>query len=141
MQPNFKKYIKDLFKCRHKNALLYSNEGFCPDCGRYLKKNYYVVRCAHCDFKRAAKKNFDEIAPVEKFCTNCGESGFIIEKYDRLNFVDINYAIEVKEEVERESLSLGFEIWVDKAPATTEKEKPDKMPPLIGRIKYPDISV
>ena len=30
-------------KCRHTKALLNTNEGYCPDCGEYLKKYYKMV--------------------------------------------------------------------------------------------------
>ncbi len=89
-------------KCRHTNALLNADEGYCPDCGVYLKKYYYVLRCSCCSHKReAARASFgktDEIVPVSKFCPVCGGAEFYIEKYEKLNIVDINYAIEVKEE-------------------------------------------
>lgn len=113
MQIKLKEILKNLFKCKHYGALLYSNEGYCPACGKYLKKNYYIIRCSHCEIKRSAKKEFGKIVPCEKFCTNCGEQEYYIEKYDKLNFVDINYAIEAKEEVDIQCRGRDFEIWVE----------------------------
>ena len=88
-------------KCKHSRALLNSNEGYCPDCGVYLKKYYYVLRCKCCAHKREAARTVfgkhNEIIPVSKFCPVCGGEEFCIEKYEKLNLVDINYAIEVKE--------------------------------------------
>ncbi|MDO5437556.1 MAG: hypothetical protein Q4F80_05105 [bacterium] len=132
----FKKFIKEIFKCRHKNAILYSNEGYCPDCGKYLKKTYYIVRCACCDIKRHAKKNFDVIAPVEKFCTNCGCHDYIIEKYEKLNLVDINYAIEVKEAIENEGAINEIEIWIDDNKEAPSNGRQKENLPLIGKVKY-----
>lgn len=123
MKLRLKDIIKELFKCKHSNALLYSNEGYCPNCGKYLKKSYYIIRCSHCEIKRSAKKEFGKILPEEKFCINCGESDYYIEKYDKLNFVDINYAIEVKEETDFEQKSFDFEIWVDNNDKKTEQTK------------------
>ena len=128
-------FIKNIFSCKHKNALLNANEGYCPDCGKYLKKNYYVVRCAHCDIKRVAKKKFNEIMPAEKFCTSCGSQDFIIEKYEKLNFVDVNYAIEVKEVIENEGAINRLEIWVDEDIKNQKQEKSNNIP-LIGQMKY-----
>ena len=58
-------------KCRHTNALLNSNEGYCPDCGVYLKKYYYVLRCKCCAHKREATRaafcNVKEIIPVARY--------------------------------------------------------------------------
>ena len=113
MKLKLKDIVKKLFRCRHNGALLYSNEGYCPVCGKYLKKSYYILRCSHCEIKRSAKKEFGKIIPEDEFCTNCGEKEYYIEKYDKLNFVDINYAIEVKEEIDFKNKEFDFEIWVD----------------------------
>lgn len=108
-----KKFLNTIFKCRHRNAILNNNEGYCPDCGQYIKKSYHVLRCTNCGIKRKAKKKFDEIIPSEKFCTNCGSCLYEVEKYDKLNFVDINYAIEVKEAIEDIGAINELEIWID----------------------------
>ena len=91
------KFFNSKHKCSHKNALLNSDCGYCPDCGQYLVKNYYIVRCSCCDIKREAKLSWGEIVPMEKFCSNCGSSEYYIEKLDSLNLIDANYAIYIKE--------------------------------------------
>jgi len=101
-------------KCSHKNALLHSNVGYCPDCGQYLIKNYYLVRCSRCDIKREAKLYWGEIVPMEKFCSNCGCSEYYIEKLDSVNFIDAKYAIYLKEIAnEIKNLHPETQIWVD----------------------------
>lgn len=126
--------LKDFIKCQHKNACNAQSEGYCPDCGKFIKKSYYVIRCSHCGIKRIAKKTFKGITPTEKFCTNCGEQEFVIEKYNKLNFSDINYAIEVKEVIEDDSPINELEIWIEesKTPPRQNKEAPS----LIGEVKY-----
>ncbi len=133
MFDEINKFFKSLFKCSHKNALLHSNDGYCPDCGKYIKKAYFVVRCKRCDIKRLSKKSFDKIVPIEKYCANCGSNEYVIEKYDRLNLVDINYAIEVKETIEEFEPQNDLEIWIDE-----EKQSDAKFSdvPLITEIKY-----
>ncbi len=91
------KLIKRQCKCNHKNALLYQDSGYCPDCGEYLVKNYYLVRCARCDVKREAKLMWGEIVPKDKFCSNCGSQEYYIEKLDKVCFIDAQYAIYLKE--------------------------------------------
>jgi len=132
-----KRFLKSLFQCRHKNALAVGYEGFCPDCGKYIKKQYYVIRCSNCGIKRYGRKNFNIISPKEKFCTCCGSSEFVIEKYEKLKFTDINYAIEVKEVIENPEAINELEIWIDdnKKEANTKTKAPDT-PPLINEMKY-----
>lgn len=108
------KFISNHTKCHHKNALLYSNEGYCPDCGEYLVKNYYIVRCSRCDIKREAKLCWGEIVPQDKYCTNCGEKDYYIEKLDAVSFVDARYAIYLKEIVPNfKDFNSNTQIWVD----------------------------
>ncbi len=144
MQEEIKKIIKEIFKCKHKNAILNSEEGYCPDCGKYVKKSYYIVRCNCCGIKRIAKKSFDEIIPQEKFCTNCGTQEYTVEKCTKLNIVDVNYAIEVKEAIDETLKEDDIEIWIEGADkkdnysglnnsADTQTHEPAKIPILQNR--------
>jgi hypothetical protein len=109
------KLIKNKNKCTHRNALINSNIGYCPDCGQYLIKNYYIIRCASCNIKREAKLAWGEIIPAKKFCQNCGTQDYYIEKIDSVNFIDANYAIYLKEIAnEKYDLHVENQIWVEK---------------------------
>lgn len=108
------KFFNSKNKCTHKNALLNSESGYCPDCGQYLQKNYYIVRCSSCDIKREAKLSWGEIMPAEKYCSNCGSSEYYIEKLDKLNLVDSHYAVYLKEIAnELQTLHPEAQIWVE----------------------------
>ena len=108
------KFIKNKNKCNHKNALLHTDNGYCPDCGQYLIKNYYLIRCSRCDIKREAKLAWGEIIPIQKFCSNCGEQNYYIEKLDKVSFVDAKYAIYLKEIAsEIHILHPESQIWVE----------------------------
>ncbi len=116
----------DLFlkksSCNHTHALINTNEGYCPDCGAYLKKYFYIVRCACCEVKREAKMYFGEVMPKEKFCTNCGAKEFYVEKLEVISFIDIPYAIHTKEQITPVQDELASaQIWVE-----GEKTKPVK---------------
>lgn len=106
--------IKNKNKCTHKNALNDTNEGYCPDCGKYLVKNYYILRCSRCGIKRESKLVWDEIVPAKKYCKNCGEVEYYIEKINKINFIDANYAISLKESVAHyDTINPEAQIWVD----------------------------
>ena len=117
-------FLKSKSNCSHKNALLYCENGYCPDCGEYLVKNYYIVRCSRCDIKREAKIFWGEVVPKDKYCSNCGERDFYIEKIDKVNFIDANYAVCLKE-IANETLSTHPEaqIWVDEGNNTIKQLK------------------
>ena len=101
-------------KCAHTHALINTNEGYCPDCGVFLKKYFYIVRCSCCDVKREAKVYFGDILPKEKFCTNCGSKDFYVEKLNVISFIDIPYAIHTKEIVDLEHFDFAnHQVWVD----------------------------
>ncbi|MBR1617043.1 hypothetical protein IJ670_02720 [bacterium] len=108
------KFIKSHYKCAHKHALLNSDVGYCPDCGEFLVKNYYLVRCARCDIKREAKIFFGQVMPQDKFCSNCGSSEYYVEKIDKINFVDASWAVYLKEIADDISnLHPEAQIWVE----------------------------
>ncbi len=108
------KLLKNNKKCNHKKALINTNEGYCPDCGEYLVKNYYILRCASCNVKREAKLFWGEIVPKEKYCTNCGTKEYYIEKLDKISFIDAQYAIYLKEIAkEIKNAYPETQIWVE----------------------------
>ncbi len=108
------KLLKTKNQCSHKKALMTTNEGYCPDCGQYLIKNYYIVRCVSCDVKREAKLYWGEIVPKDKYCSNCGAKEYYIEKLDKINFIDAQYAIYLKEIAqELKTLHPETQIWVE----------------------------
>ena len=110
--------------CNHKNALLYSDCGYCPDCGQYLVKNYYLVRCSRCDIKREAKIYWGEVVPKDKYCSNCGSKEYYVEKIDIVNFVDANYAVYLKEIAnEMQSMHPEMQIWVESEPSRAKQLK------------------
>lgn len=107
-------FFKNKTKCTHKNALIDLDEGYCPDCGQYLIKNYYIVRCLRCEIKRSAKLVWGEIVPEEKYCSNCGSKEYYIEKLDSVNFVDAKYAVCLKEIAnDIRQLHPEAQIWVE----------------------------
>ena len=60
--------------------------------------------------------------PASKFCSNCGESEYIIEKLDKINFVDAQYAIYTKEIIDKFStLHPDTQIWVEKEGNTIKR--------------------
>ena len=113
------KSLLDLFlrksSCAHTHALINTNEGYCPDCGAYLKKYFYIVRCSCCEVKREAKVYFGEILPKEKFCTNCGSKEFHVEKLDAISFIDIPYAVHTKEVISQGEFEYASaQVWVER---------------------------
>ena len=123
-------------KCRHTKSLLNTNEGYCPDCGEYLKKYYYVLRCSCCLHKRESARTVigahNDIIPVSNFCPVCGEKEFYIEKYEKLNLVDINYAIEVKETFDITKCNISkTSVWVE-IPDNTEDNRNNTETDLIA---------
>lgn len=90
-------FLSNLFRlkkvCSHDKITPDMEFGYCPDCGKLVKNEWYITRCACCGVKiRACIKN-DEIQPQEHFCTNCGSKEFKVEKLDKINFIDINFAV------------------------------------------------
>ena len=83
-------------KCNHDKFPADKDIGYCPDCGELIENQWFIVRCACCGVKHKAVIKNGQIVPVEKFCHNCGAKEFITERINKINFIDINYAVLVK---------------------------------------------
>ena len=62
----------------------------------------------------------DKILPQERFCTNCGSQEYFVEKLDKINFIDINFAVLKKTEVNKAQENFVTQCWQEK---TNEKQK------------------
>ena len=94
-------FITDLFKfthtCRHEHVTPDRECAYCPDCGKLIKNEWYITRCACCGVKLKAM--------------------FIVEKLDQINFIDINFAALLKRIVEAEAnICTTTRCWQEKTP-------------------------
>jgi len=93
--------IMELFKlhktCQHEKVKIDADFSYCPDCGELIENQWYIARCACCGVKLKANINKKgEIISQENFCHNCGSKNYIIERIDKINFIDISYAVLLK---------------------------------------------
>ena len=90
----------DLFRkkneCQHTKVSPDKDYSYCPDCGLLIENRWYITRCACCGVKLKAIIKNNQFIPDEHYCHNCGAADFIIEQVDKINFIDINYAVLVK---------------------------------------------
>lgn len=113
MQSFILNLFQKKFDCVHRNALISANEGYCPDCGVFVKKYFYIIRCSHCEIKREGTKKFDKFTPETKFCQNCGGYEFYVERHETISFIDIRYAIHTKEIIEKFDEKRFSQVWIE----------------------------
>ena len=53
-----------------------------------------------------------KIVPVEKHCVNCGTDDFVVERLEKVNFINIDCAVLMKKAVETENTDTT-QSWVD----------------------------
>ena len=112
-------FLTNLFKfkskCYHEKITPEMESGYCPDCGKYIQNEWYITRCSCCGVKLKTHVRNGEVLPQYNFCTNCGNKEFRVEKLEKINFIDINFAVLVKKEVE-ESLRVNTtQCWQEKS--------------------------
>lgn len=113
-------FLKSLKGCRHDKVSVTSNGMYCPDCGKYIIIKWYLVRCSCCGIKRVAYTDFnDNVKAVDKYCPNCGNIHTVVEVLDKINFVDINFAVHKKEVFEPQFKEFSTQIWAE----TTNEEQ------------------
>lgn len=99
-------------KCHHNHVPLDSDIGYCPDCGELIENHWYIARCACCGMKERATIRNDEVVPEDGFCHNCGSKAYIIEEIEKIDCININYAIVVRKIVEDE-VKEYTQSWLD----------------------------
>ncbi len=82
--------------CRHDKITPDKDVAYCPDCGELIENRWYITRCACCGVKLKSIIKNGEVIPEEHYCHNCGFRSFIVERVNKINFIDINYAVLVK---------------------------------------------
>ena len=83
-------------ECSHSKIPLEVDCAYCPDCGELVENQWFILRCACCGVKVKAMIRNGKIVPVEKHCTNCGMAEFNVEKLEKVNFINVNYAVLMK---------------------------------------------
>ena len=99
-------------ECKHDKFSVEKEIGYCPDCGELIENQWYIMRCSCCGVKHKAIYKRGKIQSVDKFCNNCGGNDFTAERIEKINFIDINYAVLVKTIISSENNNFT-QCWVD----------------------------
>lgn len=90
-------FFKKKNECTHDRISPEADAGYCPDCGKYIENKWYLTRCNCCNIKRKTIIKHGIIQPDSRYCPNCGAEYFHVEIIPNINFIDINFAVLVKE--------------------------------------------
>ena len=97
-------FFANIFKlknhCTHEHVSPDKECAYCPDCGKFIRNEWYITRCACCGIKLRAMTKPGEVVPQYKYCVNCGSQEFIVEKLEQINFIDVNFAVLIKRIIE-----------------------------------------
>lgn len=111
-------FIFDLFNlkshCTHDHVSIESDGGYCPTCGKFVRNDWYITRCASCGVKLKTIIKNGVVMPQNHFCTNCGSKEFVEERLEKINFVDINFAVLKKTVVEACEPHVFTQCWEEK---------------------------
>ncbi len=99
-------------ECRHAKVTAEKDISYCPDCGELIENRWYITRCACCGVKLKAIIKNGEIIPEENYCHNCGAREYSVERVNKINFIDINYAVLMKTII-KPSVDEMTQSWVD----------------------------
>lgn len=108
------KLFKIKTKCNHNQITPEMESGYCPDCGEYIKNEWYITRCSCCGVKLKAMSKNDKIVPQFNYCSNCGSSEFVVEKLEKINFIDINLAVLIKKIVSSDYICPTTRCWQER---------------------------
>jgi len=99
-------------ECKHAKVTPEKDVSYCPDCGELIENQWFITRCSCCGVKLKATVNKGEVMPQEHYCHNCGAKTFTVERVDKINFIDINYAVLLKRII-KPSVDELTQSWID----------------------------
>lgn len=106
--------IKFHHKCRHEHVAIDLDTSYCPDCGKLIKNEWFITRCSCCGVKMKAMIRNGKVVPQGHFCTNCGSKEFTVEQVEHINFIDINFAVLKRTEIEEEPKFTMTQLWQER---------------------------
>lgn len=109
---NWSKILGFNKECAHDKVPLDAEYYYCPDCGQLIENQWYLVRCTSCGLKEIATVKNGEIMPVDNFCHNCGGKEYTVERIEKIDCININYAVLIKAVVKNEVEEYS-QSWVD----------------------------
>ena len=99
-------------QCLHKHIKPELDSGYCPDCGEYIQNHWFITRCSCCGVKQKTIIVKGKIVADVKYCKNCGSNSFVAEQLNKINLVDINYAVVIKQII-KDRKSTWTQTWVE----------------------------
>lgn len=111
-------FLTNLFnfkrECAHDKITPNMDSGYCPDCGQYIKNEWYITRCSCCGVKLKTNIRNGEVFPQYHYCMNCGSKEYQVEKLEKINFIDINFAVLQKKVLKAELKTNSTQCWQEK---------------------------
>lgn len=98
--------------CPHEKITPNMFAGYCPDCGEYVENQWFLTRCNCCGIKQKSVYLKGKVSSESKYCKNCGSNNFAIEKIAKINLVDINYAVILKQVIDNKKKSF-IQTWIE----------------------------
>lgn len=108
-------FFKNKTECAHSRVSPEVDAQYCPDCGKYIENKWYLTRCSCCNVKRKTIIKHGNIEPYTKFCPNCGAQEYFVEEIAVINFININFAVLIKEIAQEQTLNKN-QVWVEREP-------------------------
>ncbi len=105
-------FLRKNKECKHAKVTPDKDVSYCPDCGELIENRWYIARCRCCGIKLKAIIKKGEVMPEENFCHNCGAKEYTVERINKINFIDINYAVLLKTII-KPSVEELTQSWID----------------------------
>ena len=108
------KLLKFNHECQHNHIAPNLESAYCPDCGKLIKNEWYITRCNCCGIKLKTIVRNDEVMPQYNYCSNCGCKEFTVEKLDKIDFININFAVLIKKVIDSTCEINTTQCWQEK---------------------------
>lgn len=111
-------FFTNLFRfkheCNHDKITPEMDSGYCPDCGKLIQNEWYIARCECCGVKLKAMIKNGKVCTQNHYCSNCGSNEYSIEKLEKINFIDVNYAVLKKKIIVEDVRTCTTQCWQER---------------------------
>lgn len=109
-------------ECSHDRVPIEQDYYYCPDCGELIENQWYLVRCASCGLKEIATVKNGRVIPFDNYCHNCGSQSYTVERLEKIDCININYAVLVRAVVRDETQEYS-QSWVEAIQTSFDRPK------------------
>ena len=108
---NWLKVVKHVFQCQHHRLPVSEGLVHCPDCQQAFIRQWVLVECLGCQYRREATLRQQQAVPIDAACQHCGSIHYRLKVIDQPQAHELHF-VALSIEKANESLDLPADVLI-----------------------------